>query len=78
MEKIFTCNNLEMGWNVWLPLCIFELFSISEKPSKSIFFSLIYELQCISELAHTVARVFKFHTSPSSPETILQTAGPRG
>lgn len=38
MEKIFTCNNLEMGWNVWLPPCIFELFSISEKPSKSIFF----------------------------------------
>lgn len=57
-------------------LCVFKLLSISEKPSKSIF-PLIYELQCISELAHPVAREFKFLTSPS-PETILQTAGSWG
>jgi hypothetical protein len=51
-------------------MCL-KLFSISEKPSKSIF-PLINELHCVFELAHTITMLFKFLKLPS-PEMILQT-----
>lgn len=62
------CYNLEIGWKIWLHLCIFKLVSISEKSSKSTS-ALIYERQCILDLAHIMAMLFKFLNTISRNDT---------